>query len=1407
AGADCDGIAVDASGNAYVVGATPSTDFPVVDGYQSTGNANYVAFVSKFDPTGATLLYSTYLGGTGGDYGYGIALDPTGNVYVTGYSFSTDFPIVNGFQTANNNPTYGNAFIARLDTTQTGAASLLYSSYVGGGGNSTNSTQGYGDLGFGIAADAYGFTYVTGVTTSDTSVTPFPTTPTAYQSSLASPNGNAFLTVVNTNQSGSASLFYSTYLGGDGAGVLIGDIGDSVAVDGSGDAYIVGQTTSDSSAPFPTTSNAYQSSLKSPDGNAFVAEISTYQSGAQSLVYSSYFGGSTTSIVGDWGENIALDGTDKAYITGGADSFDFPITAGAFQSTNSDGGKAFAAKFDLTQSGKQSLVYSTFLGGTNGSTGENGNGIVVDSNGDAYVVGCTSSSDFPTTSDAFQSTLKSSGVNAYLSELNPGGTALQYSTYLGGSSAFGDVATSVALDSLTNPYVAGYTDSSDFPTLNAFQSSLNGGQSGFVTKFALVANPEITASPSPGPNAAGWNNSAVTVTFACVPGAAPIQSCTSPTIVSTEGANQVVSGTAADTANNTATASDTVNLDLTPPVLTIASPANNATVSTPYVIISGTLTDSLSGPGNVNCGGAPAAVTGTNFSCTVQLSSVSNSITVTGYDLAGNSSTATLSVTVSMSAPTSLTVSPANPNMLVGGTQAFTAVDQTGTRRLDVTWSASDSTIASFVSGSPDTLVGNAAGTVTLTATVGSVIGQTTVTVLSGLSTGTILWSAPGDGSGVTQYAFAVPSPTTVADVFMFQASGAAQALNSDGTVVWTSNALANSYSIIPDAAGGVMGLGSTGLTRLDPATGQQSWQYSPSGSTISSSVAVHPNGTIFLLQSSSIDPLLSVVAVDGATGDVKFSVPIEDSTFTGTGFCDEGGPYSNESAVAPTQPIVGGDGNVYLAYYLEVYDEDENLQTCDQVNTTQTYLKLLRVTPGGQSTVAVLHSWAGTSSITYDTNGLGGFTTQQSASTFPTPGLLIGSDQNGLELSWSAYMPSYYANCVYVPGSGGGTTCTPQVPASTENMITSIESMGTSSEFEMPNNDVTSSMLVGQNNTLFINGSNALYSLTQGGGLEWSASATYAGQLANNAGGIVTSPNDGSGNLVTFDLTGSSTIQPLGVTYPSQSWHGDWYGLTSSGMLQQVFAEPVFAANTWAQFGGDPSGVAYAARPWVFILNWQNAFDFIPAWPEYLQNLKTDITYDATTIKGAALTAFKKAYKAWPVTIVEGTPGTGDHQAVVYTSIPSSDCGDTNLNNQAVPKDSAISWECVMEQAQIALQVNINNAQDESNALMRQDLIQAMGRGIGNTAAHEVAHQFLGLCCSMDVFTSADPQAAATYNNGDGDGNPDPSIPNSDPAPYTGYGKDGKTAIHWEDSTDKALTACLGPGWTPYLGLCTAHQ
>jgi RHS repeat-associated protein len=490
-----EGVAVDINGDAYVVGTTSSTDFPIVNGYQTTDPASSLAFVAEFDPTGSRLLYSTFLGGSGYTSGSWIAVDPTGNAYVTGLTESTDFPVVNGFQSTNNSPApYGTAFITRINPALTGTASLVYSSYLGGGGDSfSRTTSTYSEAGFGIAVDSHGRAYVTGETSSDMSVAPFPTTANAYQSTLKSPYGNAFLTVVDTNQSGAASLAYSTYLGGDGGTqnlYLPGDYAFGVAADSNGNAYVTGTTTSDASGPFPTTPNAYQSALKSSNGNGFLTEIATTQSGAQSLVYSTYFGGSTTNEYGDGASEVALDSLGNVYVDGYALSSDFPVTPGAFQTTNSTNGKGFVAKFDLTKSGAQSLVYSTFLGGTNEETTE---GIIVDNSGDALVTGVTWSTDFPTTSDAFQSTLKSSGGNPFLTYFTSDGSALRYSTYIGGSGSSGQYqyAYAVALDSSGNAYIAGFTESSDFPTTaGSFQPTVTPNpDSAFVAKFSGFGGP------------------------------------------------------------------------------------------------------------------------------------------------------------------------------------------------------------------------------------------------------------------------------------------------------------------------------------------------------------------------------------------------------------------------------------------------------------------------------------------------------------------------------------------------------------------------------------------------------------------------------------------------------------------------------------------------------------------------------------------------------------------------------------------------------------------------------------------------------------------------------------------------------------------------------------------------------
>jgi len=362
------GIAIDAAGNAYITGQTNSGTFPTTAGaLRTTLGSNGMAFVTKLSPTGSALMYSTYLGGSGGDTGFGIAVDVAGNAYVTGTTESTDFPTTPGaFQPFN--PAGGfRSFVAKLNPLGTG---LLYATYLGGTGT---------DRAFSIAVDTTGNAYVTGDTTS----TDFPTTPGTVQPVYPGIGGHMHAFVIQLNALGSAPV-YSTYLGGGGGN----DQGLGVAVDGGGNAYVVGQA---GSSDFPTTPGAFQLALRGA-ADGFVTKLN---SSGSALIYSTYLGGSDVDSV----NGIAVDAAGNAYLTGNTASNDFPTTAGAFPAGNT-AAKAFVTKLGPTGS---SLVYSTYLGG---SGEEEGNGIAIDSlpNPNAYVVGITNSTDFPTTAGAFQTT-------------------------------------------------------------------------------------------------------------------------------------------------------------------------------------------------------------------------------------------------------------------------------------------------------------------------------------------------------------------------------------------------------------------------------------------------------------------------------------------------------------------------------------------------------------------------------------------------------------------------------------------------------------------------------------------------------------------------------------------------------------------------------------------------------------------------------------------------------------------------------------------------------------------------------------------------------------------------------------------------------------------------------------------
>jgi hypothetical protein len=470
------GIAVDASGNAYIVGQAFSFDFPTANALQPT-NASSVfdpanVFITKINLSGSALVYSTYLGGSGRDAGSGIAVDPSGNVYVAGRANSFDFPTVNALQPVSHaccgvNGTTG--FVSKLNPT---GSALIYSTFLGGFGEDSANA---------IAADATGNAYVTGTTSSpifpDTcNGCNFPTTPNALQSNLGGTPGeasNAFVTKINPDGS---ALVFSTYLGGSSHF----DVGSSIAVDTAGNVYVTGNARS---SDFPTA-NAIQPTLKAKNTsqtnnhNAFVSKINASGS---AFVYSTYLGGSGN----DDGGGITVDSSGNAYVVGGTSSADFP-TASPLQSTLVGGGNAFLTKMNPSGS---ALVYSTFFGTGNTAA----DAIAVDPLGNAYIAGFTDSINFPTL-NAFQPAFGGSFADGFVAEINASGNALVYSTFLGGSGA--DFASGIALDPLGNVFVTGSTDSTNFPTALALQHALGGAgaTNAFVSRIGSTIADRLNLS-------------------------------------------------------------------------------------------------------------------------------------------------------------------------------------------------------------------------------------------------------------------------------------------------------------------------------------------------------------------------------------------------------------------------------------------------------------------------------------------------------------------------------------------------------------------------------------------------------------------------------------------------------------------------------------------------------------------------------------------------------------------------------------------------------------------------------------------------------------------------------------------------------------------------------------------------
>jgi sugar lactone lactonase YvrE len=532
-------IAVDSACNAYVAGVATSPNFPTAGAFQpnSGGGTCYFrgreipcphAFVAKLDPTGTSLIYSTFLGGSGADVPTGIAVDSSGDAYLTGSTPSSDFPTTAGaFQGSPHGQS--DAFVTKLNPA---GNSLVYSTLLGGSRD---------DVATGIAVDASGNAYVSGTTKS----TDFPTTAGVFQSTLIDngackgSGGNGHCPdgfVTKLNPTGTA-LVYSSYLGGSDADGAAG-----IAIDDTGAAYVTGSTIS---SDFPTVSAIQASFAGGVCGptraqhlcaDAFVSKVNPSGS---ALLYSTYLGGNGD----DAGTAIALDPARNAYVAGITNSTNLAATRGAAQPAFSGGmcgidpatfacPDAFVAKLNPRGS---ALTYLTYLGGSNYNFAFD---IAADGNGNAYVVGATGSNNFPV-ADAIQgafsggtcsSRMTVSGTRrpfsfacptSFVTKLNPTGTALAYSTYLGGHGGDmaylggngGDIGFGIAVDSAGSVYVTGATINLNFPTVSAFQPANAGIANAFVAKVSVPTVALSAASVTFAGQALGTTSAPRTVTL------------------------------------------------------------------------------------------------------------------------------------------------------------------------------------------------------------------------------------------------------------------------------------------------------------------------------------------------------------------------------------------------------------------------------------------------------------------------------------------------------------------------------------------------------------------------------------------------------------------------------------------------------------------------------------------------------------------------------------------------------------------------------------------------------------------------------------------------------------------------------------------------------------------------------
>ena len=838
------GIALDASGDAYVTGYTNSTDFPVKNALQAENAGGYDAFVAELSADGASLIYSTYWGGSSDDIGTGVAVDSSGNAYISGYTASPEFPVTPGALQANYGGGDHDGFVVKFNS---GGAELGYSTFLGGSAD---------DYAYGVAVDSAGDAYVTGATNSAN----FPTL-NAFQPNYAgglcavAPNTfpcyDAF--VAKLNPAGSA-LIYSTYLGGTGS-----DYGYAIALDGSSNAYMTGYTTSTN---FPTTAGAFQQVF----GGSYDTFVTKLDGAGSALVYSTYLGGPGTQV----GYDVAVDSSGHAFVTGYNYGGGFP-TVSPTQAKNAGFYDAFVSMLNASGS---SLVFSTYLGG---SLDEVGRGISLDPSGNAYVTGGTFSLDFPITSGSYQPTYGGGPYDAFVTKfsLTPGPfVALSPSSYNFGNQAVGTTSSAAPI-TLTNTGNA---------TLNITSVTIAGTNSG-----------DFTQTNNCGPTVAAGASCTLSVTF-------------TPTVVGAETGVVTITDNASpatQTVSLTGTGVATQMVSLSPASLTFPAQLVGTSSSAQSVTLSNTgsavlsitsITTSGDFSQTNTCGASLAA----NASCTLSVTFTptasglrSGSLTITD---SASPATQSVSLTgtgvatplVSLSPPSltfpaqkvgtsssaqSVTLrNTGNASLTITSIKASGNFSQTNTCGASVAASASCTISVTF----KPTATGTRTGAVTITDNANpatqtvSLTGTGASAAVVSLSPASLTFAA--QQVGTTSNAQSVTLSNTGSEalgITSITASGDSSQTNTCGSSVAANASCTLSVTFEPTAAGAITGavtiaddaVGSPQSVALT-GTGEDFTFTAPPGS--STSATVSPGGTAGYT--------LSVVAVGGFNQNISFT-------------------------------------------------------------------------------------------------------------------------------------------------------------------------------------------------------------------------------------------------------------------------------------------------------------------------------------------------------------------------------------------------------------------------------------------------------------------------------------------------------------------------------------------------------